>query len=191
MRKLGQELDVHAMSLYNHVGSKDEIRDGIVELVMQEIELPSAGRRLEGRRSAASAISAHDVLIGHPWACGLINSTNGVGSARLRLDGGDPANAPPGGLLGEPDAPCVPRARQSHHRLHALAGRASRSKTSTTSRTWLRRSCARSAVDEYPYLAEHVRGAPVDARPEGEGEFEFGLDLILDGIERIRDALAA
>ena len=52
MRKLGQELGVEAMSLYNHVENKDDIVDGITELVLAEIEVPSGGPT--GRRSSVA-----------------------------------------------------------------------------------------------------------------------------------------
>src|ERR1700681_4261143 len=67
MRKLGQELGVEAMSLYNHVANKDDIIDGIVDLVFSEIELPAAGA---GWKPAMRkrAISAHDALLRHRWA---------------------------------------------------------------------------------------------------------------------------
>src|SRR5437899_10809308 len=68
MRKLGQELGVHAMSLYNHVANKDDLRDGIVDLVMSEIEVPSAGADWKAA-IRTSSISTHEVLLRHPWAC--------------------------------------------------------------------------------------------------------------------------
>ena len=53
MRKLGQELGVDAMALYRHVRSKDDLFDGIIELIVGEIERPPADRRLEGRPCAS------------------------------------------------------------------------------------------------------------------------------------------
>ena len=53
MRKLGQELGVEAMALYHHVANKDDLLDGMVDLVFGEIELPASGRRLEDRHAAA------------------------------------------------------------------------------------------------------------------------------------------
>ena len=53
MRKLGQKLGVEAMSLYNHVANKDDILDGMVDVVFSEIDLPSAGSRLEGGHAPA------------------------------------------------------------------------------------------------------------------------------------------
>src|SRR5437588_9791440 len=83
MRKLGQTLGVEAMSLYNHVANKDDILDGMVELVLSEFELPAEGDDWEAsiRRCA---ISAHDALLRHRWACNLIMSTTRVSIARVR-----------------------------------------------------------------------------------------------------------
>ena len=70
MRKLGQELGVEAMSLYNHVANKDEVLDGIVEAVVREVELPPEGTDWkEGLRR--HAISAHETLMRHSWAASL------------------------------------------------------------------------------------------------------------------------
>src|SRR5262249_44725801 len=69
MRKLAQELGVEAMSLYHHVANKDDILDGIVDVVFSEIELPSSesGWRMAMRRRA---ISVREALRRHPWATG-------------------------------------------------------------------------------------------------------------------------
>ena len=71
MRKLGQELGVEAMSLYNHVANKDDLLDGMVEVVTAEIEVPSGGAdwKTEIRRTA---ISSHEVFLRHRWACSLM-----------------------------------------------------------------------------------------------------------------------
>ena len=67
MRKLGQELGVEAMSLYNHVANKEEILDGMADLIMSEIEppLPDADWKSALRERA---LSAREVLVRHPWA---------------------------------------------------------------------------------------------------------------------------
>src|SRR2546430_8663184 len=77
MRKLAQDLGVEAMSLYHHVSSKDDILDGIVEIVVAEIELPSGGKdwRAALRRSA---ISFHDALVRHRCAANLIMAGAGA-----------------------------------------------------------------------------------------------------------------
>ena len=83
MRALGAALGVQAMSLYKHVANKDAILDAIVDVVVGEIELPSRADpwKLAMRRRA---LSAHAVLLRHPWACGLMMSRMNVGPAMLR-----------------------------------------------------------------------------------------------------------
>ena len=84
MRRLARELGVEAASLYHHVSGKDEILDGLVDLVSAEIELPS---RTDGWRPAIRR-RAHDtraVLRGHPWAVALMASRTTPGPATLRL----------------------------------------------------------------------------------------------------------
>src|SRR6187431_3361122 len=77
MRKLAQELGVEAMTLYYYVAKKDDILNGIVDIVIGEIELPSPGDDWKPalRRMA---ISAYEVLVRHPWAAGLVLSSSGV-----------------------------------------------------------------------------------------------------------------
>ena len=83
MRRLGERLQVEAMSLYNHVADKDEILDGIVDLVFSEIELPSGiGDWKTAMRRRA--ISARDALARHPWATSLMQSRTKPGPATLR-----------------------------------------------------------------------------------------------------------
>ena len=83
MRKIAQELGVEAMSLYNHVASKDEIVDGIVDLVAAEIDLaPTEDDWKEAMRRRV--ISAHEVLLQHPWACNLWMSGQTFGGPRMR-----------------------------------------------------------------------------------------------------------
>jgi AcrR family transcriptional regulator len=83
IRSLAQELDVKAMSVYYHVANKDEILDGIVDLVFAEIDLPAPGGdwRAELTRRADSA---RRVLRRHPWAVGLLDSRSAPGPATLR-----------------------------------------------------------------------------------------------------------
>src|SRR5919204_2211828 len=85
MRKLARALGVEAMSLYNHVANKGDLVDGIVDLVVDEIELPTEDDWDVAIR--AYAISAHTALLRHPWACSLAmtpTSTRTARAARLR-----------------------------------------------------------------------------------------------------------
>src|SRR6516225_10051544 len=83
MRKLGQALGVEAMSLYNHVASKSDLLDGMVDIVFSEIGLPDGdlGWKLAMRQRA---ISAREVLARHRWAIGLMESRRSPGPATLR-----------------------------------------------------------------------------------------------------------
>ena len=83
MRRLGQELGVEAMSLYNHVANKDDILDGIVDLVLGDIEVPPTGTDWK-TAMRQRAISAHEVLLAHPWAAMLIMSRFNIGPGMTR-----------------------------------------------------------------------------------------------------------
>jgi len=87
MRRLGQRLGVEAMSLYNHVANKDDLLDGMADLVSADFAVPAPGDEWrEALRRAAT--SAHDVLVRHPWAGTLLESRANPGPARLAyLDG--------------------------------------------------------------------------------------------------------
>lgn len=184
MRRLARELGVEAMSLYHHVANKDEILNAILDIVETEIEMPSPGAdwKVAIRRTA---ISYHDVLERHPWAASLTLSATGTRPARWRyMDA----------ILG-----CLREAGFSamatDHAYHALDSHISGytlwaaqiqiepEKLPDMAATFLRELPA----DEYPYLAEHVHQHLAERDPEDEGSFVFGLDLILDGLERIRD----
>src|SRR3954468_18628171 len=83
MRKLGEALGFEAMSLYNHVANKDDVLDGILDLVLAETEPPSPS----GEWDAAvrgSAISVHQALVRHPWACTLMMAPGRIRPTRLR-----------------------------------------------------------------------------------------------------------
>jgi AcrR family transcriptional regulator len=83
MRRLAQELGIEAMSLYHHVANKDDILDGMVDMVFGEIELPAAGadwKTAMGER----ARSARAALMRHRWAIGLMESRASPGPATLR-----------------------------------------------------------------------------------------------------------
>jgi AcrR family transcriptional regulator len=184
MRKLGQALGVEAMSLYNHVANKDDILNAIIDIVEDEIELPSAG---EAWKSALRgiALSAHDVFERHPWAARLTLSTNGARPARWRY-----MNATLGCLREAGFS-----AEMTDHAYHALESHiagftlwASQLEVAEEDLPDLAATFLREIpVDELPYLVEHVHQHLKERDPADEGSFAFGLDLILDGLERIRD----
>ena len=184
MRKLGQTLGVEAMSLYNHVASKDDILGGIVDIVEGGIELPTPGADWKAalRRTA---MSAHDVFEQHPWAASLTLSSIGPRPARWRY-----MNA----ILG-----CLREAGFSaemtdlaYHALEShIAGFtlwAAQLEFEPEELPDLAAVFVRELPDgAFPYLIEHVEQHLKERSPENEGAFAFGLDLILDGLNRIRD----
>jgi AcrR family transcriptional regulator len=183
MRRLGQALGVEAMSLYNHVANKEDILNGIVDLVVSEFELPPPGSDWKAaiRRTA---ISAHEVLVRHPWAASLMLSPARVSPARLRYMEGILRSLREGGFSAE----------MTHHAYHALDSHISGftlwevhfqfDPEEFDASTFLDRLSA----DEHHYLLEHAAvHMDNEARsPDDEGEFAFGLDLILDSLARIR-----
>jgi len=183
MRRIGQALRVEAMSLYKHVANKDDILDGVADLVTSDFEVPAndVDWKTAIRRSA---ISAHGILLRHPWASSLIESRVNAGPARLRY-----LDAIIGILVaaGFP-MPTVLRAimaLDSHTYgfvLQELAWPFDVEHAPEAAAAFARGLPA----GEYPNvlaMAEMVTtapgGVPVD--------FEFGLDLILDGLERLQD----
>ena len=180
MRKLGQALGVEAMSLYNHVASKDDILGGIVDLVIGEFELPVAGAdwKAELRRAA---ISASDVLSRHPWAATVMLSSTGSSPARWRWMNAILCTLRTAGF----SADLTDRA---YHTLDSHI---------TGFTLWLvqldvepddlpalaEQFLGQLPTDELPYLVEHVHHHIQDRDPDDSGTFAFGLDLILDGLE--------
>ena len=83
MRRLGAELGVEAMSLYKHVANKEAILDGVVELIVGQIEIPSQETPWK-KAMRRRAVSARGVLAGHSWAIGLLETRGSMGPATMR-----------------------------------------------------------------------------------------------------------
>jgi AcrR family transcriptional regulator len=182
MRKLGQMLRVEAMSLYKHVANKDDILDGMADLVTGDFEVPSVDVdwKTAIRRSA---ISAHQTLLRHPWASSLIESRLNAGPARLRyLDAVIGVLSAAGFTM-----PIVIRAimaLDSHTYgfvLQEMAWSFDAANAPEMAATFARGLPA----GEYPNLLAMAEMAATT--PGGSSvDFEFGLDLILDGLERLQ-----
>jgi AcrR family transcriptional regulator len=185
MRRLAQELGVEAMSLYHHVRNKQDLLGGICDLVVGEYELPARGAPWKAavRRTA---ISAYDALIRHPWAASLLLSGTPESQARLRyMDA----------LLGAFRAAGF-SAGMTDHAYHALDSHimgftlwvvgmnlGTQEELAAMASDFLREL----PRDEFPHLVEHIEQHLKPRDPDEEGEFAFGLDLLLDGLERLRD----
>ena len=193
MRKLAEDLGVGAMTLYHYVPNKDELLDGMIDLVFAEIELPPADvdwRAAMRRR----ALSTREVLNRHRWAVGLMESRTTPGPASLRVHDA---------VLG-----CLREAGfsieltiQAYSVLDAyIYGFALQEKSVPFESAAEAAAVAEEQVrefaelaeerqfadlaDEFPYLAEVVAGHVAKVGHDFASAFEYGLDLILDALER-------
>jgi AcrR family transcriptional regulator len=190
MRKLADELRVGAMSLYHHVPNKDRLLDAMVDAVFNEVELPSPD--VDWKTAMRQrAISTREVLSRHRWAVGLLESRLNPGPASYRLH-----NA----VLG-----CLREAGFSIElAVHAYSvqdayiyGFALQEKSlpfetaeesAAVAEVMVAEMLRQFPADEYPYLVEVVGGYVATSGYDFADEFLYGLDLILDGLERRRDA---
>ena len=181
MRKLGEALGVEAMSLYNHVANKDQLLDGMVDIVFSEVGLPSSDEdwKTAMRRRA---VSARQVLSHHRWAIGLMESRTSPGPATLRHH-----DAVIGCLRGAGFS--VAMAAHAFSLLDSYVyGFALQEATlpfETAEQTAELAEMILSSLqpDEYPHLTELAVEHVLKPGYDYGNEFEFGLDLILDGLE--------
>ncbi|HEX6678330.1 MAG TPA: TetR/AcrR family transcriptional regulator C-terminal domain-containing protein [Actinomycetes bacterium] len=186
MRKLAQELGVEAMSLYHHVANKDEILDGLVDVVFGEIDLPTgeAGWKAAMRRRA---ISAREALRRHPWAIGLMESRSTPGSANVRHHDAVLGILRNAGFT-------VALAAHAYSLLDsyiygfALQEASLPFHTPEETAEVARTIMAGFPADAYPYLTEIAVEHVLQPGYDYGNEFLFGLDLILDGLDRARGA---
>jgi len=183
MRNLGQKLRVEAMSLYNHVANKDDIVDGIVDLVFSEIALP-ADRASWKAAMRKRAISAHEALVRHPWAPSLMQSRTRPGPATMRHHNSVLGTLRKSGftLVMAAHAFSVIDAYVYGFALQQIIIPL-QSKEQTTQ---VGESILRQLAGQYPHLAEMITKHAMKPGFDYSKEFEFGLDLILDGLERLR-----
>lgn len=182
MRKLGQALGVEAMSLYNHVANKDELLDGMVDIVFAEIGLPAgdAGWKEAMRRRA---VAARQALSRHRWAIGLMESRTSPGPATLRHH-----DAVIGCLRGAGFS--VEMAAHAFSLLDsyiygfALQEASLPFDTAPQTAEVAEMILSRMQPDQYPHLTELAVEHVLQPGYSYGNEFEFGLDVILDGLER-------
>ena len=182
IRSLAAELGVKPMAVYHHVANKEEILDGIVDIVFSEIELPTIGGEWhsEMRRRAASALEA---MRRHPWAIGLVETRTSPGYATLRHHDAVIGTLRTGGFS-------VAMTAHAFALIDAFVYGFALSEATLpfngpdTVPEVAEQMMAQFSPDDYPHLVEfsveHVMKPGYDY---GE-EFEFGLSVILDGLAK-------
>ena len=184
MRKLGQSLGFEAMSLYNHVSNKDDLLDGMLDRVLADMEAPRAEEGLPGIRKAA--ISAHESLQRHPWAAGVLMTPARVRPLRLAFMDGLLAALRGAGFSPETtyhayhviDAHIIGFSLwQSTHDFSLPA------EISDDIRGFLDRMLPQ---ETYPDLHAHGMQHLDPGALEDTSAFEYGLDLLLAGLENQR-----
>jgi AcrR family transcriptional regulator len=186
MRKLGQELGVEAMALYHHFANKDEVLDGIVDLVFAEIELPPGGRDWKGEMRRR-AVSLRDALARHRWAIGLMESRRNPGSANLRHHDAVIGSLRSGGFDMEMAAHAY-SVLDGYIYGFALTKMNLPFDPSDDVAEVAETMLEPFPVNEYPNLVAFITEHAMKPGYDFGDEFEYGLDLILDGLERSQNA---
>jgi AcrR family transcriptional regulator len=183
MRKLGEVLGVEAMSLYNHVASKSDLLDGMVDAVFSEIGLP-AGEASWKPAMRQRAISAREVLGRHRWAIGLMESRRSPGPATLRHHDAVLGCLRAAGFSIEMTAHAY-SVLDSYIYGFALQEASLPFGTREETAEVVQEIAGQIPADEYPHLTELAIGHALRPGYHYGDEFETGLDLILDALARM------
>jgi AcrR family transcriptional regulator len=183
MRNLARALKVEAMSLYNHVNGKEDLLDGLVELVAGEIEVPTSNgdwREAMLRR----ARSAHAVLLMHPWATMLFVSRMNIGPNMLRYVDASIGCLREAGFS-------YPLADHAWTAIDAYVYGFTIQKRNFPLEPSAYASAAKQFLpmipaEQFPYL-NGMSKEVIAGRHDGLHQLEFGLELILGGLERMRE----
>jgi AcrR family transcriptional regulator len=181
MRSLAHELGVKPMSLYHHVANKEEILNGIVDVVFGEIELPAGDDWRAAMRRRA--ISAREVLGRHPWATALMNSRSSPGPATLRHLDAVIGTLRRAGFSVEMTAHAL-SVIDGYIYGFALQEAALPFDGPDTAAEVAGQILEQFPADGYPYLTELTIEHVLQPGYDYGDEFAFGLDLILDGLAR-------
>ena len=180
MRKLGTALGVEAMSLYNHVAGKDDILDSMVDYLFASIgPVAEEGEWVDRARDAA--LAAKRAFTSHPWSVNLISSREGLSESSFAL-----MDTLLGTLLDEGYSPKI-----AHHAWHAIAshvmGYSFQEINSVFGQGDHDHERAERMLREFgPKFPRLAQIAPLLMNCSHDEEFEFGLDLILEGIARLK-----
>lgn len=179
MRKVAAQLSVEAMSLYNHIGNKADIVAGITDLVAGEIELPTPDFDWKGQMKTRSQ-SAHRVLMRHPWAAAQFQHPRVPGPMMMAY-----LDATLGCLMAVGFTPA-----QADHARNTIDNHVYGFTLQRLTRPTRTRELARLAKkdlkeipkDRFPSLYRRTEDL-ANATGTDVDDFDFGLDLILDGLD--------
>jgi AcrR family transcriptional regulator len=185
MRKLAQELGVVPMAIYKHVANKDELLDGMVDVVVAEIDPPIGGS--DWKHAVRQRIlSARRALLRHPWASQALESRTNPTPLVLAYMDSMIAMFRDGGFSID----------LTHHVMHAVGSRIygftqELFDDSPSVDPEAAAAMPAETAQRYPHITElvmaisHDAGSVVGPGCDDQFEFEFALDLLLDGIERL------
>ncbi len=185
MRKLAKELGVEAMSLYNHVANKDDLLDGMIDLVFAEIDPPVPGGdwKAELRKRAFSTRAA---LLRHRWAVGEMEGRSSHGPSNLKVHDAVLGTLRAAGFSLEMTVHAM-SVQDAYIYGFALQQTDMSPESPEDFAAVARQQMTdyAEALSELPHLVEVVGGHVAEAGYDYDAEFAFGLDLILDGLERL------
>jgi AcrR family transcriptional regulator len=185
MRKLGQALGVEAMALYYHFANKERVLDGIVDLVFGEIDVPAIGADWKAAMRRR-AISVRDALARHRWAIGLMESRTNPGPANLRHHDAVIGCLRSAGFD-------MAMAAHAYSALDAYIYGFALTKmnlpfeTTTDIAEMAETMLEPFPLGEYPNLADFITEHAMKPGYDFADEFEYGLDVILDGLDRAQN----
>ena len=188
MRKLADELGSGAMSLYHYVPNKEQLLDGIVDIVFSEIEPPPTD--VDWKTAMRKrAISTRDALRRHPWAIGLMEGRTNHGPANLRLHDAVLGCLRAAGFSLEMTVHAY-SVQDAYIYGFALQEQDMSPESADDFAAEAQRQMREyeAVLAEYPHLVEVVGGHVAKAGYDYATEFLFGLDLILAGLDGLRDA---
>ncbi|HVH53639.1 MAG TPA: TetR/AcrR family transcriptional regulator C-terminal domain-containing protein [Actinomycetota bacterium] len=186
MRRIAQQLGVVPMALYKHVANKDEMLDGMIDVVVGEIDPPLEGADWK-TAIRERVLSARRALLRHPWASRVIESRT----------------TPTPTVIGYMDE-MIGILRKggfsvdlTHHSMHAMGSRALGFSQELFDDTpedppEIQAIAAQEMAEAFPYISEmaavisHDDASVVGQGCDDQFEFEFALDLMLDGLEELR-----
>jgi AcrR family transcriptional regulator len=186
MRKLAEELGVAAMTLYYYVPNKLELIDGMIDIVFSEIEPPSL--ELDWKTAMRRrAMSTREALNRHPWAVGNMEGRTNHGAANLRLHDAVLGCLRAAGFSIEMTVHAY-SVQDAYIYGFALQETDMASETPDDFAAEARRQMREyeAVLAQYPHLVEVVGGHVAESGYDYAKEFLFGLDLILDGLDRLR-----